>query len=60
MTKEEFRAIRLKLGLTQAELGKVMGMEHQTAVSRIELRRGPTMQQAAHIRTLLKAKEGKK
>ena len=49
MTSDEFRAIRLSLGLSQSELGEVMGMR-AADVSRIETRRAPTKQQAAFIR----------
>lgn len=53
MTSEEFREARLRLGLTQKQLGKAMGMQ-QNAVSRIETGgAAPTKQQAAFIANLL-------
>lgn len=58
MTRQEFRNIRLALGLTQGELAEKMGLGYQTNVSRIENKRGPTNQQAAHIRLLLEQAHG--
>lgn len=55
MTSSEFRSIRLKLVLTQSELGRIMGMRPQE-ISRIETDRKPTKIQAAFIRYI----EGKK
>lgn len=50
MTSEEFRAIRRRLGLTQAELADLMGTRAQH-ISRIECGdRQPTRLQAAFIR----------
>ena len=50
MTSEEFRQIRLRLGLTQAELADLMGTRAQH-ISRIESGdRQPTRQQAAALR----------
>lgn len=50
MTSAEFRALRLALGLTQAELGEIMGML-PTNIARIESGdRQPTKIQAAFIR----------
>ena len=50
MTSEEFRQIRLRLGLTQAELADLMGT-HAQHISRIECGdRQPTRQQAAALR----------
>ena len=50
MTSEEFRATRLLLGLTQAELAALMGTYAQH-ISRIESGdRAPTRQQAAFLR----------
>ena len=50
MTSEEFRATRLRLGLTQAELAALMGTYAQH-ISRIECGdRQPTRQQAAFVR----------
>ena len=52
MTSEEFRQIRRRLGLTQAELADWLGMA-QPHVSRIERgERQPTKQQVAAIRLL--------
>ena len=60
MTSEEFRAIRLQLGLNQTELAAKLGMT-QPMVSRIERgEREPTNQQGAAIallRELLKKEE---
>ena len=50
MTSEEFRATRIQLGLTQAELASLMGTYAQH-ISRIESGdRQPTRQQAAALR----------
>jgi transcriptional regulator with XRE-family HTH domain len=49
MTSTEFRAIRDRLGLSQAELGRIMGL-HAREISRIETDRQPTRLQAAFIR----------
>lgn len=50
MDGKEFRRIREEeLGLTQAQLGKTMGMRQQ-AIQRIESSRGPTTIQAAFLR----------
>ena len=49
MSGEEFAAIRRSLGLTQAELGRIMGMRFQS-ISRIETATGPTKIQEAFIR----------
>ena len=54
MTKEEFRAIRLELGLSQQDLAKRLGLKYQPNVNRIEKRNGPSGPVAAHMRTLLK------
>lgn len=52
MTSEEFRALRLWLGLNQTELADRLGMT-QPMVSRIERgERQPTNQQAAAIMLL--------
>jgi transcriptional regulator with XRE-family HTH domain len=48
MTGKEYRAIRKEMRLTQAELGKILGMSQQ-AINRIENTRGPTKQQEAAI-----------
>lgn len=51
MTSEEYRAIRLQLGLSQSELGKLVGMR-ASDISRIERGQGgysPTKQQTAAI-----------
>ena len=49
MKSTEFRAIRDRLGLSQAELGRIMGMLPRE-ISRIETIRQPTRMQAAFIR----------
>ena len=50
MTSTDFRATRLRLGLTQAELAALMGTYAQH-ISRIESGdRAPTRQQAAFLR----------
>ena len=50
MTSAEFRAIRDRLGLSQAELGRIMGMLPRE-ISRIECGdRAPTRLHAAFIR----------
>lgn len=51
MTGEDFKHYRLACGLTQTELGQLMGM-HQQAVATIERQRGPTKQQAAFVLVL--------
>lgn len=48
MTGEKFRTLRFEMGLTQTQLGQLMGMVQQ-AVGTIERVRGPTKQQAAFI-----------
>ena len=53
MTSDEFRQIRIQLGLTQSELGEIMCIE-QRALSKIETgKRQPTNTQAAFIRYIL-------
>ena len=60
MTSDEFRTLRLQLGLTQAELGKIMGMRPQE-ISRIEsVRATPTKIQAAFIRYVFDQKSAQK
>lgn len=55
MTSEEFRALRLQLGLTQSELGAIMGIEQEN-ISRIENgTRQPTKIQAAFILHILES-----
>ena len=49
MTSEEFRQLRDRLGLSQAELGRIMGLLPRE-ISRIETDRQPTRLQAAFIR----------
>lgn len=49
MTSEQFRTLRLRLGLTQAELADLMGTRAQH-ISRIETDRQPTRLHAAFIR----------
>ena len=55
MTSTEFRAIRDRLGLSQAELGSIMGL-HAREISRIETDRQPTRVQAAFIRHIAAAR----
>ena len=56
MTSEEFRQIRLRLGLTQAELADLMGT-HAQHISRIECGdRQPTRLLAAFIRYIAAAR----
>ena len=55
MTSEEFRSIRDQLGLTQAELGRLMGL-HAREISRIETDRQPTRVQAAFIKHIAAAR----
>lgn len=57
MTSTEFRAIRDRLGLTQAELGRLMGL-HAREISRIETDRQPTRVQAAFIKHIAAARVG--
>lgn len=60
MTSEQFKRARLKLGLTQAGLGKRMSIR-QPHISRIESgERQPTKGQAAHISNLQRWKDGEK
>jgi len=55
MTSEEFTALRRQLGLTQAELGELMGLA-QPHIARIESgARLPTKIQAAFIRHIFAA-----
>lgn len=49
MTSQEFKVIRLRLGLTQTELGDLMGMTQQS-VQRVESKRQPTRVHEAFIR----------
>lgn len=51
MTGEEFKALREQVGLTQAELAALMGVNQQN-ISRVE-DRGPTRWHVGHIRALL-------
>ena len=55
MTSAEFRQLRDQLGLTQAELGRLMGL-HAREISRIETDRQPTRVQAAFIRHIAAAR----
>ena len=49
MTAAEFTALRHQLGLSQSQLGQLMGMRFQE-ISRIETKTGPTKIQAAFLR----------
>ena len=55
MTSTEFLSIRDRLGLSQAELGRIMGMLPRE-ISRIETDRRPTRVQAAFIRYIAAAR----
>lgn len=55
MTSEEFRSIRDRLGLSQTELGRLMGL-HAREISRIETCRQPTRLHAAFIRHIAAAR----
>ena len=55
MTSTEFRQVRLRLGLTQAELADLMGTRPQH-ISRIETDRQPTRLHAAFIRYIAAAR----
>ena len=57
MTSTEFRQLRNQLGLSQAELGRLMGLAARE-ISRIELDRQPTRVQAAFIKHIA-AERGK-
>lgn len=54
MTKEEFRAIRNELGVTQQQLANMLGLRWQSSVNTIEAKTGPSGVVAAHLLTLLK------
>lgn len=49
MTSAEFRAIRAQLGISQAELARLMGLTARE-INRIEIARNPTRLQAAFIK----------
>jgi transcriptional regulator with XRE-family HTH domain len=55
MTSAEFRQLRDRLGLSQAELGRLMGL-HAREISRIEIDRQPTRLHAAFIRYIAAAR----
>ena len=55
MTSAEFRQLRDRLCLSQAELGRLMGL-HAREISRIETDRQPTRVQAAFIRYIAAAR----
>ncbi|MDY0228458.1 MAG: helix-turn-helix domain-containing protein [Desulfomicrobium apsheronum] len=55
MTSAEFRQLRDRLGLSQAELGRLMGL-HAREISRIETDRQPTRLQAAFIKHIAAAR----
>lgn len=54
MTNNEFRAIRLKLGLTQAQLSRVLGYETALTVSTYERATNPR-QIPQHVAMLMVA-----
>jgi len=55
MTSAEFRQLRDRIGLSQAELGRLMGL-HAREISRIETDRQPTRVQAAFIKHIAAAR----
>lgn len=55
MTSTEFRQLRDQLGLSQAELGRLMGLTARE-ISRIETDRQPTRVQAAFIKHIAAAR----
>lgn len=55
MTSNEFRQLRDRLGLSQAEIGRLMGL-HAREISRIENDRQPTRVQAAFIKHIAAAR----
>lgn len=55
MTSAEFRQLRDQLGLSQAELGRLMGLTARE-ISRIETDRQPTRVQAAFIKHIAAAR----
>lgn len=55
MTSAEFRQLRDRLGLSQAELGRLMGLTARE-ISRIETDRQPTRVQAAFIKNIAAAR----
>ena len=55
MTSTEFKIIRHQLGLSQAELGRIMGLTARE-ISRIENVRNPTRVQAAFIKHIAAAR----
>ena len=59
MTSTEFRIRRQKLSLSQAELGRIMGLTARE-ISRIEISRNPTRIQAAFIRYIAISKNKEK
>ena len=54
MTNDEFRAIRQKLGLTQAQLSRVLGYETALTVSTYERATNPR-QIPTHVAMLMRA-----
>lgn len=60
MTNDQFRQARIKLGLTQKQLGRLMALS-QARLSDIERGvRQPTKGHAAHIKNLSAWKAGKR
>jgi DNA-binding XRE family transcriptional regulator len=55
MTSEEFKGLRVRLGMTQAELAREIGMQQQS-INKIETTRTPTAIQSAFIHLIAKNK----
>lgn len=52
MTSDQFRHHRISMGLSQATLGRLMGLRPEH-VCRLETTREPTQQQSAFVRALV-------
>ena len=57
MNRQELKEARVKLGLTQKQMGQALGMTPQ-AYGLIELHRQPTKIHAAAVRLLIIIKDG--
>ena len=53
MTSAELKEARMKLGLTQKQMSKAMGMKHAQQYNILENRRNPTKQHANTVRLLM-------